>query len=418
MSKNSSRMFGQMLSVALRSVSLAAKLGLTLYMGRYLGLADLGTYGLVFGAVMILNGALGIRFDYIVSRDLVGEDPVNTLGKMRDQVAFMLLNYLLLAFVMAMVSFSRATDIDNGALAYIFVLSIVENLASAVHVNMTSLGRPVLANVLYFVRAASWVFPSVIMGFVSPAFRDVEVILKSWIIGVVASLALALWFWRTLPWRETWGRPVHWHWVKTGVRKSVYIWLGTLGLSAGMYVDRFIVAKFLGIDAVGVATFYLSFIIAILTLVQSGVLSFSYPRLIKMHQRGDVNGFRKEVRQAAVHTAIFAAIVAVCMGFGVPLLGRLLDRPELFEEKEALWLMLLATWIRANAETMYWVLFARHQDKPLWLGDLLFLLPAFGCTMLFVPFFGLKGIGFGSIVASLFLFCWRGWHVFNPSTKP
>ncbi len=417
MKKESARFLGQAVSVVLRSFSLAAKMGLTLYMGRYLGLADLGVYGLVFGAVMILNGALGVRLDYIVARDIVGRQPLDALGKMRDQTIFMLLNYLLLAFIMKMVALMGTFDVAEDILVYIFVLSTVENLASAVHVNMTSLGRPVLANFLYFIRSSSWVFPVVLLGLAFPDYRNVGVVFKCWILGVTASLVLAVWFWRVLPWRETWDKPIHWGWVKSGLRKSFYIWLGTLGLSAGMYVDRFIVMKFLGIEAVGVATFYLSFIFAILTLVHSGVLSFSYPRLIEMHRQSDTEGFWKEVRQAGLHTAIFAAAVAIGVGFGVPMLGHLLGRPELVSESRALWLMLAGTWIRANTETLYWVLFARHQDKSLWLGNLLFLLPAVGCTAVFVPVFGLEGIGYGAIVASLFLLVWRGWSVLRPPVQ-
>jgi hypothetical protein len=67
---------------------------------------------------------------------------------------------------------------------------------------------------------------------------------------------------------------------------------------------------------------------------------------------------------------------------------------------------------------LYLVLFARNQDRAIWLGNLLFLVPAFGCNALFVPFFGLAGIGYGSIAAAAFLMIWRLWHVsLSPSKR-
>lgn len=404
----------QFFNVVLRLVSLIAKLGLTLYMGRYLGLEDMGIYGLVFGAVMILSGALGLRLDYVVSRDIVGTTPENTLVTMRDQTVFLLFNYLLLALVMLAVIMSNLTGVDGKILLTIIMLSIVENLASAAQINMTSLDQPVLANFLFFIRSASWVFPVVILGMLSPSYRNVDFIFKCWMLGVVASVALNLWCWRNLPWTALKHHPIHWNWIKEGVKKSFLIWLGTMGLAAGMYVDRFIVMKFLGLDEVGIATFYFSFTFALLTLLHSGVMAFFYPRLIKLYRKNNEAGFRKEMRQTGLQTAISAAVIAAGIGIGVPLIGHFFNRPELVREAKTLWLMLAGTWIRANAETLYYVLFARNQDKAIWLGNLLFLIPAFGCNVLLIPVFGLEGIGYGTIIAALFLLLWRAWYVFGP----
>lgn len=406
----------QIFNIALRLFSLAAKLGLTLYMGRYLGLDDLGVYGLVFGSVMILSSVLGLRFDYIVARDLVGTTVEETIGIMRDQAVFMLFNYLTLIAVMLVIALTGLTGINHKVLLIIIILSLVENLATMAQVNMTSLGRPILANFLFFIRAASWVFPAVGLGLLFPDLRCVDVIFKCWILGVVVSIILALWFWRHFPWPTIWQRPIRWDWIKEGLSNSFFIWLGSMGIEAGMYVDRFVVMKSLGIDYVGIATFYFSFTFAILTLVHSGVLSFAYPRLIKLYRTGNRSGFKHEARTAGLQTAIFAAVIAVGVGIGVPLVGQIFNRPELMQEKHTLWLMLGGTWIRANAETLYYVLFARGQDKPIWLGNLLFLIPAFGCNALFVPLFGLVGIGYGSIIASLFLLAWRTGHVFKPKS--
>jgi O-antigen/teichoic acid export membrane protein len=407
----------QFFNVGLRLSTLVAKLGLTLYMGRYLSLADIGNYGLVFGAVMILSVGLGFRFDYIVSRDLVGVEPAAALSKMRDQAVFYLLNHLGFALVMMVLVAAGGTGAEGKVLFYIFALSVAENLANMANANMISLGHPLLATMLFFVRAGLWALPVVAMGLIFPVFRNGDTILIGWLLGSVASLIMTLWLWRHMPWRAVLRTPVDWPWVGQGVRKSCLIWLGTLGAVGGIYVDRFIVMRYLGIDSVGIATFYFSFANALLALIQSGVLAFVYPRLITLHRTDDRAGFMREAKQAAWHVALFGGGIALIMGVGVPLLGRFFHRPELVAESLTLWLMLLGVWVRSNAETLYTVLFARHRDRPIWLGNLLFLIPAFGCNALFVPIFGLSGIGYGGIVAGLFLFSWYGWHVSRPAAR-
>jgi O-antigen/teichoic acid export membrane protein len=83
----------------------------------------------------------------------------------------------------------------------------------------------------------------------------------------------------------------------------------------------------------------------------------------------------------------------------------------LVEYTGTLWLMLIGVWIRSNADTLYYILFSRHQDRAIWLGDLMYLIPSFGCNALLVPLIGFKGIGLSAIISSSYLIVWRGWHV-------
>jgi len=62
-------------SLGLRLASLGGKLVLSLYMGKVFDLAELGLYGLAFGAVMLAIVLLGFRIDYIVSREIAGFSP-------------------------------------------------------------------------------------------------------------------------------------------------------------------------------------------------------------------------------------------------------------------------------------------------------------------------------------------------------
>jgi O-antigen/teichoic acid export membrane protein len=399
------------ISALLRLASLVSKLGLVLYMGRYLSLSDMGVYGLVFGAVMILTTIVGIRFDYVVSRDLVRATPQVALAKMRDQTVFSLANYGVAALILAAAWEASVTSIAPRLLLYIFVLTITDNYANLTYVNMNSMERPLRANALYFISGGLWCFVAVGLGLVFPNFRDVDTVLTAWIVGNFAFFCATFWSWRALPWRQVRAIPIDWSWIKRGVKTSSLIWLGTVGLAIGTYVDRFIVVRFLDLEKVGIATFYFSFANAMLTLVHSGVLAFAYPRLVALYRDRDVKRFREEMWKTIKYVALSAAGIGAAIGVTVPLLGLLFDRPQYADYASVLWLILLAMWLRANADTLYQVLFARHQDRAIWLGDLLYLLPALASNVVLVPLLGLSGIGYAAILSALFLFSWRAWHL-------
>ena len=99
------------------------------------------------------------------------------------------------------------------------------------------------------------------------------------------------------------------------------------------------------------------------------------------------------------------------IGVVVPLLGPLFGRPQYTDHASVLWLIIVGMWLRCNADTLYQVLFARHQDRAIWLGDLLYLLPALICNLLLVPLLGLSGIGYAAILSALSIFSWRAWHL-------
>jgi O-antigen/teichoic acid export membrane protein len=399
------------LSALLRLVSLASKLCLALYMGRYLSLADMGVYGLVFGAVMILTTVLGFRFDYVVSRDLVRTSPQTALAKMRDQTVFYAGNYFVGILLLAAVVRLGLVGAGGRILVYICILAITDNYVNLTYVNMNSMERPLRANALYFIAGGLWCFLVIGLGIARPAFRTVDTVLLGWIAGNLAFLAAAFWSWRALPWAKLRGLPIDWKWLGGGMKTSSLIWLGTVGTATGSYIDRFFVAHYLDLELVGVATFYFSFVLAILTLIQKGVLSFVYPRLVALNREARYADFWRETWAAVKYVALSAAAIGVAVGLAVPLLGIFFGRPQYYDHRWALWAIIVGIWIRCNSETFYQVLFARHQDRAIWLGDLLFLIPACACNALLVPDLGLVGIGCSAIVSNFFVFVWRAWHV-------
>ena len=387
-----------------------AKMGLALYIGRYFALADIGIYGLVMGAVTMLTVVMGQDLIYVVSRDIVGATPATVLHKMRDQAVLYGLNYLALALVMGALIATHALDIAPRTMFYVLILAVFESFGAVSYANQNSLHQQVLANAMLFIRSGLWIVPTVALCMINPSFRNADTLFIGWIIGSGVSVAATLWTWRSLPWGEVMRRPIDWRWIGQGMRIGSLIWLGMMGLTAGTFVDRFIVEHYLSLEDVGVLTFYFSFTNALLTLVQSGVLAFATPRMIQHHRDNAPDTFREVAIRASRQTAIGSGIVALALGLFVPLLGFLLGRSAFVAGTSVFLMMLFATWLRANAEVKNNILFARHQDRAIWLGNLLFLIPALGGNLLLVPIFGLNGIGISALCASSFLLAWRWSH--------
>ena len=401
------------INIGLRLASLGSKLILTLYIARYLTLSSMGYYGLVNGTVLILMVALGMRLDYVVARELVGASPLAALTKMRDQMLFYTFTQLVLAVIMGMLVATGITGISGKVLLVIFVLSVLENWGDTIFINLISMGRPLIANAMFFIRSALWVFPVMGLGLLYPEYRTSRTVFTAWMIGSLGGTLLVLYLWRDMPWRKALRTPVNWQWIKITVQRSFFIWIGALAGTSGFFIDRYVLAGKMTLELVGVATFYTSFGGALFSLIHSGVLSFAYPQLIALHREKDKTAYHHAVYKLAWHVAVLAGVLGIIMGIVVPLAGRYFNRPELAAHASRLWLILFATWLRCNAETLYYILFSRNQDKSLWVGGLLYLLPSLGCNLVLVPLIGFSGVGYSAIASSLFLLAWRGWHVYK-----
>jgi len=256
-----------------------------------------------------------------------------------------------------------------------------------------------------------------LLGFFYPEYRSAEVVFGFWLTGVLVSLAFTAFVWRKLPWRESLQVPVNWPWIYRSVKMSVPLWIsGVCGSSAGN-VDRFVIEKFLTRDMVGLASFYGSFIASISALLTSGIYIFKYPFLIESYKNKDTKEFYRLAKMMGVQSSISGAIISLLIGFALPLLGDFLGRPEFSLYASTLWLLLIGAWIRSVSEALYYVQYARHQDRDIWMCNIIVVVPALVLNLLFVSLFGFIGIGYSAICTAMLMAAWRVYSVMSFKEK-
>jgi len=388
-------------------MSLAGKLALSLYMGRYFSLSELGIYGLAFGAVMLAVVLFGFRVDYIVSREILGM-PEKRQRRIGSEVALLYAGSFLVAAPLALAALVFfGSGRSAGLLALIYLLCGLEAYANFLYTVTIALKRPALANALFFVRSGMWTLPAMGISYFNPEYRTVSFVISCWIAGVALSVAINLWLMRrqlvgTMPLRWS-----EWSEVRSFSRRAFLVWIGSVAVTLGAYLDRFVLASFLSLTEVGVATFYTSFTTAVVTLVQSATTSVTFPSLIEKYDSGQVDAFGRELRKTATMAAAIAIVILVGLAISMAFLGKLMDKPELLIAYPAFLLLLVATLIRTHAETLYYGLFVQRQHRAIWAGNLVFLATSLALNLIFIPMSGLIGLGIAAIVSAMVLALWR-----------
>lgn len=397
----------QMANLAFRSLSLVSKFILTLYMARFFDLTSLGAYGLIFSSVMCMTGILGQEFGYIVKREVIGIAPVDALHKMRDQVFLHLFNYAVVGLIFLGVCLTGVTEIPSKYFFYVWILTVFEGIGMVFYNNMNSLNQQIMANLTLFVRTGLWIPIVILLGWGDERFRNEDTVVLFWVLGSAFALGLPLWTWRHWGWREALGRPANLSWMKQGIKRCFPLWIGTIGGFITTYVDRYFVSHLLNLEYVGIMTFYYSFISAIVTLMESGVFAFAYPRQIALYKSGDKQAFWTDIRKTALQVTVGGGGICVVMAAVVPVIAYFLGKPEIFHEASVFWMQLIGVFISCLSLCAYYALFAGHHDRPIWIGNVLYLIPVLSFNAVFISLFGFDGIGYSAVLSSLCLLAWR-----------
>jgi O-antigen/teichoic acid export membrane protein len=181
------RLFGQLTIVTMRAGSTIAKFLLAIYTARFLGLADLGIYGLLVGATTIVPSVLGLGMTDWVVRKIVDLPSSEALPMIASRLG------LTLAIHLVAQPFAFAVDILLGEPIPINIallsgaILLLENLGAQAADLLIARRRIFLAYWLTFLRMGFWPMPVMAIGLLYPQTRTLEFLLLGWLAMLVVS---------------------------------------------------------------------------------------------------------------------------------------------------------------------------------------------------------------------------------------
>ncbi len=399
------RRLGQVLLLALRAANAAAKFALAVYMVRHLGLADVGIYGLLVGAGTAVPGILGFGVNDWTARRLVRLP--------RDRAAPIVVTRfgltVAIQVVLQVVGWSLwelgAVDLSATTAGLISAILALEHLAVDDYYLEIGRERAFFANLQLFLRAGAWPPAVIVWGLLDPAARSLDMVLGGWLVGLIVTWgAIAI---RGLSGGRFRHLGVDFTSLRQALRGGVPFWLADIGGSGTLYLDRYIVSGFLGLEATGVYTFFWSFANVVHTLSVNGIVQPQVPRLIAAERERDPAGFVAERDRLTRESATWAVVLALGAGGALPLLLPWFGRSLLAENLAIFWVILLATLARIAYDGLGFVLYALHRDRAIAATALVAVVATAGADLVAVPTVGLTGAAGAYLLVGVGLFLVR-----------
>lgn len=395
--------------LAMRASVMACKFGLAIFVGRYLDLSSLGVYGLSVGAVAIAPVIVGMGMVHVIMREAVTLPISQLTNHLRHYWSFTAFVY---ALVLVMATILTVTFKTSELWILLIVIMVFEHFGNDVFQLLSNLERPLAANINAFLRGAAWILVYIPIALWNDSFRTLSALFEFWLAG--SALAVAVFFLTNLswPWKAAFALPFELSWIVRTIKNSFLIYISDLSFVASLYIDRYLVTLFLGLDLAGIYFLYWSVASAASNLVSMTVLQLHRPLLIKAHHEGTDK--HRQLSGSFIRTTAWVTVVlGIATGCAFHVLLPLLKQPSIANHLPAFWLIMAALGVRNIADAGAMALFTAHRDRIMTVTNVASVVGLVIAQILLLPLLGLYGAGAAILMTFLGISLWRFQLIFG-----
>lgn len=371
-----------------RVATLAAKFGITIVIARFLGLESLGVYGMIVGAVAIVPVMASFGFAQSLARDASHESLDVTVVKLSRYGSIVFSVYLPLLFV------GGCVDVVKNAPFWSLLVVIIffEHVNNDAFNLLIATGRPVLANILVFVRSSLWIYAYTAFVFFEKESTSFATLLQFWTVGLLITTVCSGYHLRKWPWEKVCLNILEaYSWGREYLKGSKYLYISEIASNASFYIDRYLIGAFLGVAEAGVYTFFSSVGMALYNLVSSGVMQVARPGLVSSHVKKDYKRF-DALFLSCFRRSVAASLILVCLAIAAfPWFAPYVKQAELQSQYGSFAFLLVGVLVRIVADLEGYKLYTARMDLLFMRSTLLCLLVAFFSNISLVLKFQLSG---------------------------
>lgn len=364
----------RLLNVSMRGLTMASSFALTFALARYLQPAKLALYGLFGATIVVAIYAVGLDFYTYTTREIIRTERQQWGRMFKGHIALALILYAIVAPFLSLLFLSGA--LPWSLAGWLAVLLPLEHLARELNRILIATSQQLLASAIMFVRKGIWAWCVIGLMFFDSAARELTWVFGTWVIATAVSCLLGilrLHRMRLGSWRES----IDWPWIYKGVRISGTFLAATLAIQALSSVDKYWQQSLVGRDALAAYVLFSGIAVGMSSVLDAGVFSFAYPRLIEAHHRKEHARFQTELRKMLLVTLVICAGFSVIAWLTIDELLRWINKPVYIQQKVVLPWVLLATSLSCISYSPHYGLYARGQDRVIiashFAGALLFV---------------------------------------------
>ena len=379
-------------NISLRGLTLASRFLLVITLAKLFSQATLGIFGLMTVTVQAGALLLGLDFYTFATREILAADRDGRRRHLRDQLVFFVFSYAVGLPILGLTFVFDVIPID--VIGWFYAILVLEHLSLECYRLLVVMERPLVASTVLFFRSAAWVYAVLGAMLFWPATRTLETVWIGWVAGGTVSLGLSLFALRGL-FHGGWPGAVDWGWIRSGFKVASHFLTSTLCLRAITVADRYVLKIVVGIEVVGIYTFFFSIANAILVFVDASVVALLYPRIVAKYQDGEIAEYKKLFRAFAIRATAATLGISIVAAMFITPVTKAMDKAPFLAEIRVFWVLLAAIGVSALSLIPHYGLFAQKRDRAILASSVAGLVAALVVLPLAIAKFGVTGAALG-----------------------
>ena len=394
--------FFKLFNVFLRIGGIGSKFIIVTLMSKYFDVDVFGNYGLITSLITILIFVLGLDFYNFSVRDILKtknkQEVVNKVTMSFVLYAFVYFFYIFLGYII----FKDIGYIKPYLFLVVF-LAITEHLSQEIYRLLIGFKKVLLANLLLFFRTVSW-SAIIVYYYFNHDIITIELIFKLWLIANAATLIYVFILALFKNYSNIRKVTFEFFWIKNGLKISSVFFLATISLKSMEYANRFIVDFFMGEKLAGIFLFYSNISILITVYINTIVISFELPELIKSVNSPNIHKLLHKFKKSLiVHVLVSTLFILLIIK---PLL--IWQNKIEFEAYLPLIFFLIVGVGLMNYSLLYhFKLYIFHKDKALLKAMVISAVLNLLLTFCLTYFYGIYGTAIAFVISCAILFFMR-----------
>lgn len=408
--------FRNLTAIGIRVVGLISKFLLVICLVQYFQPSELGLYGVLTAVLAYILFFLGLEFYNYTSRALVGASNEEQSLIIKEQFTLYTITFILLSPLFYILIYM---DILSNTLGiWFFLLVLFEHVSNELMRILIALAHPYLANLIFFIRQGLWIFVLLPIFYFFPSSRHFNILFIAWVIGAAFSCIIGFIPLAYLPWRNVWNQPIRWSIIWQGLLISRPFILSAFCALSLLYIERFFVSYYCGLEAAGIYTFYAGLSLTLHNLVNTGVAKMRLAQLLAAWKQNNKIEFYNEAMHMLKYTAIFVFVFSTFSIILIVPFVTLLNKAIYLNNLPIFYFLLCGAACRSIADVPLYTLYAQHRDKLILLINFTSFFIIIVGNIILVPRIGFIGAAISSTIASFVLLSFSMTIMIQRTIKP
>ncbi len=386
-----------LISLFIRGGSILSRFALFTFLGKFLSTSDYGVFGLLQSSLAIGVYLIGLDLYVYTNREIPKRDIRGVQAVIQSQFSVHVMAYA--AFLLLVLPLLSDRFIPSRYIVWFGALLLFEHGTFEIVRMLIALQRPLLANLLVFLRSILWISAFIVASRLYPGLLTIESLLAFWVSGLFLAFAagVALLFRvGVLPF-ESWR--VDFGFVRAALKGSSVFLAASVCYKVVEFSNRYFLMYYHSSFEVGIYSFFQNIVNLMDVFIYAAVVMIILPKVIESRSRQELKAYRARLELMYSGILYGTVFMTLALFFAVDPFLRFIGKEELVSNILIFKVLLLSSMFLCLSQIGHYTLYVLNRDRAILLASFAGAVSNVVLNVVLIPEHGLFGAAVSTVTS-------------------